>query len=81
MLSHPSGWDTVCSAEESLVFSVAFGGLLLPADTFFTRFLADRGVELALRLTPEAGELVLPLVAGDMTENCKGVGSEGENAK
>jgi hypothetical protein len=81
MLSQPSGWDTVCSAEESLVFSVAFGVLLLPADTFFTRFLADTGVELALRLTPEAGELVLPLVAGDMTENSQGVGSEGENVK
>ena len=68
MLSQPSGWDTVCSAEESLVFSVVFGVLLLAVDPFFTRFLADTGVELALRLTPEAGELVLPLVAGDMTE-------------
>jgi hypothetical protein len=81
MLSQPSGWDTVCSAVESLVLSVVFEVLLLAMDPFFTRFLADTGVELALRLTPEAGEFVLPLVAGDMRENSQVVGSEGRGCQ
>jgi hypothetical protein len=79
-VSQPSGWDTVCSAVESLVFSVVFEVLLLAMDPFFTRFLADIGVELALRLTP-AGELVLPLVAGDMMENSEVEGSEGRGCQ
>lgn len=73
MASQPSGFDNSCTGAESSVFSVDFSvgfvGLALALDPFFTRFLADTGVELALLLTPEAGEFVLPLVAGDMIES------------
>jgi hypothetical protein len=44
-------------------FSFASLGFEL-APPFFTRFLADPEAELALRFTPEAGELDFPLVAG-----------------
>lgn len=39
-----------------------------PAPPFFTRFFAEDDVELALLFTPEAGELDLPLVAGDIDQ-------------
>lgn len=40
--------------------------LLLPLAAFFARFLADPADDVARRFTPEAGEELLPLVAGDI---------------
>jgi hypothetical protein len=61
MESHPSGFDIESSAAEPLVFGALGLGVAAP---FFTRFFAAPDVELALRFTPDAGELDLPLVAG-----------------
>lgn len=85
--SQPSGFDNSTSAAASSVFSVfsvfsvGFCGLGLGAVPFFTRFLADTGVELDLLLRPAAGEFVLPLVAGDMTEIYTSWDLKGESAK
>ena len=63
MESQPSGFDIESSAAAPFVFDT-LGFELAPP--FFTRFLAELDVELALLFTPEAGELDLPLVAGDI---------------
>jgi hypothetical protein len=65
MESQPSGFEMGSSAAEPFVFvSLGFESVC----AFFTRFLAEPDVELALRFTPEAGELDLPLVAGDIDQ-------------
>ena len=68
IVSQPSGFDTISSAVEPF----SLDGLVLVLAPFLARFLADPEAADARRLTPEAGELDLPLVAGDINvfEEC-----------
>ena len=62
IVSQPSGLETVSSGVEPFVFEA----LVLELVPFLARFFAVAWDELALRLTPAAGEADLPLVAGDI---------------
>jgi hypothetical protein len=57
--------DTGSSVSSFEPFVLGAG--TLEVAPFFAFFLVEPGVELALRLTPVAGEAILPLVAGDMS--------------
>jgi hypothetical protein len=64
MLSQPSGLDTTSSGAKPLVLEP----WVLEAVPRFARFWAEPSAESALRLTPEDGEVDLPLVAGDILD-------------